>query len=74
MGLFEAKGQLDRSTKDLVLRWSLVRAQWRDNVAAEFEAKQLVPIQQHAKNATGAMTMAASLIARIRADVADRAG
>jgi hypothetical protein len=72
MGLFEAKGQLDRATKELMIRWSLCRSQWRDNVAAEFEEQQLVPIQQQVKNATGAMNTAAALIARIKADVSDR--
>ena len=33
MGLFEAKGQLDRGMKDLLIRWNLARSQWKDNVA-----------------------------------------
>lgn len=72
MGLFEGKGQLDRATKDLMIRWNAVRASWRDNVAAEFEQQTLVPLQQNVKNATSAMSSAASLIARIKAEVSDR--
>ena len=72
MGLFEGKGQLDRATKDLMVRWSVVRTSWRDNVAADFEQQTLVPLQQHVKNATSAMSSAASLIARIKSEVSDR--
>ena len=73
MGLFEAKGQIDRAAKEMMIRWSICRSQWRDNVAAEFEDQQLAPIQQSVKNATGAMNTVADLIARIKADVSDRA-
>lgn len=72
MGLFEAKGQVDRAAKELAIRWALCRSQWRDNVAAEFEDQHLVPIQQNVKNATGAMNTAAALVSRIKADVSDR--
>ncbi len=72
MGLFEGKGQLDRATKDLMVRWHTVRATWRDNVAAEFEEQTLVPLQQNVKNATSAMSTAAGLIARIKSEVSDR--
>ncbi|QOV91625.1 hypothetical protein [Humisphaera borealis] len=72
MGLFEGKGQLDRATKDLMARWSVVRASWRDNVAADFEQQTLLPLQQHVKNATSAMSSAASLITRIKSEVSDR--
>ena len=55
-----------------MIRWSVVRASWRDNVAADFEQQTLVPLQQHVKNATSAMSSAASLIARIKSEVSDR--
>jgi hypothetical protein len=72
MGLFEAKGQLDRGMKDLVLRWNITRAQWHDNTAAEFEAKQLVPLQNQLRNAASAIALAAVLVARVRSECADR--
>lgn len=72
MGLYEGKGQLDRAAKNLMIRWQAVRASWRDEVAADFEEKTLVPLQQHVKNATSAMGTAAALIARIKSDVSDR--
>jgi hypothetical protein len=72
MGLFEGKGQLDRATKDLTLRWSVCRTAWRDSVAADFEEKVLLPLQQNVKNATSAMSTAAGLISRIKAEVSDR--
>ncbi len=72
MGLFEAKGQIDRGMKDLLIRWNLARAQWKDNTAAEFEQQHLVPLQGHLRNATTAMSPAAGLIARAKADCSDR--
>lgn len=72
MGLFEGKGQLDRASKDLMIRWSTCRTSWRDNVAADFEQQVLLPLQQNVKSATSAMSSAASLIARIKAEVSDR--
>ena len=72
MGLFEAKGQLDRGMKDLIIRWNLARSQWKDNVAAEFENQHLVPLQAHLRNATTAMSSAAGLISRIKSDCSDR--
>jgi hypothetical protein len=72
MGLFEAKGQLDRGMKDLLIRWSLARAQWKDNVAAEFEEQHLIPLQAHLRNASTAMSSAAGLISRVRSECSDR--
>jgi hypothetical protein len=72
MGLFEAKGQIDRGMKDLLLRWNLARAQWRDNTAAEFEQQHLVPLQGHVRNATTAMSSAAGLVSTIKAECSDR--
>jgi len=72
MGLFEGKGQLDRASKDLMARWSVCRAAWRDNVASDFEQQVLLVLQQHVKNATSAMSNAATLIAHIESEVSDR--
>jgi hypothetical protein len=72
MGLFEAKGQLDRAAKDLTLRWHTARAQWHDNVAAEFEEQNLVPLQAHLRNTTAAMSSVAGLLARIRSECSDK--
>lgn len=71
MGLFEAKGQLDRGYKDLLIRWQMTRAVWRDNVAAEFEEQNLVPLAARLKSAMGAMSSAAGFLARVRADCSD---
>lgn len=72
MGLFEAKGQLDRGMKDLLIRWSLARSQWQDNVAAEFEAQHLVPLQAHLRSASTAMSQAAGLVSKVRSECSDR--
>jgi hypothetical protein len=72
MGLFEAKGQLDRGMKDLTLRWQIARSQWHDNTAAEFEAKHLVPLQKQLKNAASAISLAAGLLASVRSECADK--
>ena len=72
MGLFEAKGQLDRGMKDLVLRWRLTRSQWHDNAAVDFEAKHLLPLQNQLRNAASAMSLAAVLISRVRSECADK--
>lgn len=73
MGLFEAKGQVDRAMKDLLLRWAVTRAQWQDGIAEQFEQDHLVPLQAHLRNATTAMSSAASLVTRIRSECSDRA-
>ena len=66
MGLYEAKGQLDRAMNDLTFRWSQVRSAWHDQVAVDFEEKHLVPLQAQLRNATAAMAIAASLVSRVR--------
>lgn len=72
MGLFEAKGQIDRGMKDLLIRWNLCRSQWQDNTAAEFEQQHLIPLQGHLRNATTAMSTAAGLVSRIKAECSER--
>ncbi|HEX8913418.1 MAG TPA: hypothetical protein VF796_13740 [Humisphaera sp.] len=72
MGLFEAKGQLDRGWKDLMIRWNMTRASWRDNAAAEFEEQNLIPLQANLRNAVSAMTTAAGFISRVRSECSDR--
>lgn len=72
MGMFEAKGQLDRGFKDLMLRWQMVRSTWRDNVAAEFEEQNLVPLQARLKAAMSAMSSAAGILSRVRSDCSDK--
>ena len=72
MGLFEAKGQLDRGIKDLSARWNHTRASWQDNSAADFEKQFIDPLRVHVRNATAAMASAASFVSQAKSECADR--
>ena len=66
MGLYEARGQLDRALKDLMLRWAETKAVWRDQVGEDFEEKYLIPLERALRNAGTAMDTAAQLVSRAR--------
>ena len=68
MGVYEGRGTLNKSMKELNARWLEARGDWRDAVAAEFEDKYILPLERDLKNAVGAMDHIGTLLQRIRHD------
>jgi hypothetical protein len=68
MGLYEGRGNLDKSLKDLMLRWQATRQDWSDEVAEEFEKKYLDPLDVALRNAVSAMEQMAQVLSRVDRD------
>jgi hypothetical protein len=66
MGVYEARGQLSKAMKDLILRWNEAKMDWDDAAARAFETNVLEPLERDAKNAATAMDSAAEVIAQVR--------
>ncbi len=68
MGVFEARGQLGKSFKELQQRWGEVRLAWGDAVADQFEKKYLNPVEMDLRSAVGAMEQLSILLQQLRRD------
>lgn len=68
MGVYEARGQLSKAVKDLMLRWNEAKMDWDDAAARAFEKDVLEPLERDAKNAAAAMDSAAELLQQVRRD------
>jgi hypothetical protein len=68
MGVYEGRGQLGKSLKDLLHRWAEVKGSWEDAQSKQFEEKFLDPIQQDLKQAMAAMDHVAVVIQQVRRD------
>ena len=66
MGVYEGRGQIGKSMKELMLRWSETRAAWDDAVAHHFEEKYLAPLEMDMRTAVNAMDHMATLLALVR--------
>ena len=66
MGVYEARGQLSKALKDLMLHWNESKMDWDDAAARAFEVNVLEPLQLDAKNAATAMDSAADLLNQVR--------
>ena len=66
MGVYEARGQLSKAIKDLMLRWNEAKMDWDDAAARAFEKDVLEPLERDAKNAASAMDSAAEVLAQVR--------
>ncbi len=66
MGVYEARGQLSKALKDLMLRWNEAKMDWDDGAARAFEQNVLGPLARDAKSAASAMDTAAEVIAQVR--------
>lgn len=66
MGVYEARGQLSKALKDLVLRWNEAKMDWDDSAAREFEKEVLELLQRDARNAVSAIDSAAEVLAEVR--------
>jgi hypothetical protein len=68
MGVYEARGQLAKSLKDLTDRWADTRMDWDDVVSQRFEERFLAPLDVDLRNAASAMDHMAQLLGQIRRD------
>ena len=66
MGVYESRGQLAKSLKDLTGRWSDTKMDWDDVVSQRFEERFLAPLDVDLRNATSAMDHMAQLLSQIR--------
>ena len=66
MGVYEGRGQIGKSMKELMLRWSETRAVWDDAVARQFEEKYLAPLEMDMRSAVNAMDHMATLLSLVR--------
>lgn len=66
MGVYEGRGQLSKSMKELSLRWNETKTTWNDVRAAEFEKNFLEPLEMDLRNAVSAMDHMAVLLNQIR--------
>ena len=68
MGVYEARGSLDKAFKELMLKWAEVKMSWDDPMSRAFEEKFLASMQMDLRNATGAMDQMAVLLHQIYHD------
>jgi hypothetical protein len=68
MGMHEGRARLNKSVKELMMRWNETKSQWNDGTARGFETKYLTPLEQDAKAAVGAMDHMAQVLQKIRSD------
>ena len=68
MGVYEGRGQLGKSMKELMNAWMETRSSWKDANADRFEKKHLVPIEMDLRQAVSAMDVMSQLISAIKRD------
>jgi len=68
MGMHEARGNLAKAFKELMLRWRDARASWDDARAKEFEETFMRMLEGDLKTAGGAMDQMAILLHQVRRD------
>jgi hypothetical protein len=62
MGVYEARGSLDKGLKELLSAWAHTRSAWDDPMSRAFEEKFLRHLQLDLRNAVGAMDQMAVLL------------
>ena len=68
MGVYEGRGQLGKSMKELMNAWLETRSSWKDANAERFEKKHLVPLEMDLRQAVSAMDVMSQLLAAIKRD------
>ena len=68
MGVYEGRGQLGKASKELINAWQECKASWKDQNAAQFERKHLIPLEMDLRNAVSAMDVMAQLLSAIKRD------
>ncbi len=62
MGVYEARGSLEKAMKDLMVKWTQTKASWDDPMSRAFEERFLAHLQMDMRNAVGAMDQMAVLL------------
>jgi hypothetical protein len=62
MGVYEARGSLEKAMKELTLKWVETKSVWDDPMSRRFEERFLTNLQMDMRNAVGAMDQMASLL------------
>ena len=68
MGVYDARGLLSKSMKQLQSRWAEAQLNWNDAAAVHFEKKYLEPLTSDFKSAMSAMDHVASTLVQVRRD------
>ena len=68
MGIYEGRGQLGKSMKELMHGWMETRSSWKDANADRFEKKHLVGLEQDMRAALSAMDVMSQLLSAIKRD------
>jgi len=68
MGVYEGRGQIAKSMKELMTRWHETRRNWDDAMSAQVEKDCLIPLEMDVRNAVGAMEHMAQILAQVKAD------
>lgn len=68
MGVYEGRGQLGKSMKELLNMWNETKATWKDANADRFEKKHLAPLEMDLRQAVSAMDQMSQLISQIKRD------
>jgi hypothetical protein len=68
MSLSGSRALLTDSTRELLARWELAKASWRDRKAAEFEERWLADLGESANHTLRVIEELDQLLGRIHAD------
>ena len=68
MGVHEGSGQLAKSIRDLLNRWSDAKQNWNDARSKEFEQTYLMPLEKDVRSASTAMSHISQVMAQCRKD------
>ena len=66
MGVYEGRGLLSKSVKELLLRWNETKMSWDDVRAHDFEKSFLEPLEMDLRNAVTAMDHMAILLGQVK--------
>ena len=70
MGVHEARGNLSKAFKELMLRWQETRSQWDDAQAEQFEETVLRTLESDLRTANSAMDQMGILLNQVKRDCA----
>lgn len=68
MSLYESRGNLQKSLKDLIHKWQIVKAEWNDEQADSIEQEVLYPLERDVRTAGEAMDLMKGLVTSARRD------
>ena len=68
MGIYEGRGLLSKSMKQLQAHWVDSQLYWKDAAAAHFEKKYIEPLMSDFKSAMSAMDHVAATLVQVRRD------